>query len=140
MRIVHFLSLLSGIVLLAACSPNPPSATFSILADDYRFSPRRVETTVGSPTTLYFYNIGDREHQFAIQELPLIVKDNDDPLAAHVMAGMSSPTMTGGLPRLHVVAPVGGQAQLTFVPTVAGEYTFQCILPGHTEKGVLVVQ
>jgi len=140
MHKIRFLGYLIGIVLLAACSPNPSSATVSILADENRFSPNRVEVLAGKPATLNFYNIGDQEHQFAIQEMPLIVQDSADSLAAHVMTGMSSPVMAGDPPQLHVVAPVGEQAQLTFVPAEAGEYTFQCILPGHTEEGVLVVQ
>lgn len=140
MHIVRFLSFLIGVVLLAACNANPSSATVSVLADENRFSPARVEVLAGKPATLYFYNIGDQEHQLAIQKLPMIAQAKADPLAAHVMAGMGSPVMTGNPPELHVVAPVGKQAKLTFIPAKAGEYIFQCILPGHTEKGVLVVR
>jgi len=136
---IRILSFLVGALLLTACSSDPSAVTVSILADENRFSPARVEVLAGKPATLNFYNIGTEEHQLAIQNLPMIVQDEAD-LAAHAMEGMNSPMMRGISPQVHAVAPVGKQTQLTFVPAEAGEYVFRCILPGHTEEGILVVQ
>ena len=139
MRIFRILIILIGVIFLTACSADSPSGDVAILVDEHRFSPRRVEVLAGKPVTLHFYNIGDQEHQLAIREIPMIVEGKTDPLAAHAMKG-SSQEMTGAPPQLHVVAPVGKHAQLSFTPAEPGEYTYECILPGHTEKGVLVVQ
>lgn len=141
MHYLRILSFLAGIALLAACSSDQPNSTFSIFVDENHFSPHRIEVMAGKPTTLFFYNLrGNEEHQFAIQEIPIAVQGKADPLAGHNMAGMGVTEMTGDPPQLHVVAPVGKQAQLSFTPTKPGEYPFQCILPGHIEKGVLIVQ
>lgn len=135
------LSFLVGTLLLTACSSGDPAAVeVSILADGQRFSPARIEVLAGKPVTLNFYNLGNEEHQIAIQDIPLIVQDKVDPLAVHAMEGMNSPMARGVSPQVHAVAPVGKQAQLTFVPAKAGQYVFRCILPGHTEDGILVVQ
>lgn len=137
---IRILSFLVSALLFAACSSDPSSVEVSILADENRFSPARVKVMAGKPATLNFYNIGTEEHQFVIQDIPVIVQDGADPLAAHAMKGMDSPMPTNLTAQVHAVAPVGEQTQLTFVPAKAGEYVFRCILPGHTEDGILVVQ
>jgi len=137
---IRILSFLFGGLLIAACSSDPASVEVSILADGNRFSPARVEVLAGKPAILNFYNIGTEEHQLAIQDMPVIVQDGADPLAAHAMEGSNSPMPTNLTAQVHAVAPVGEQTQLTFVPAKAGEYVFRCILPGHTEDGILVVQ
>jgi hypothetical protein len=77
--------------------------------------------------------------QWAIQTLPMVVQGKADPMAGHNMAGMSEAGMGSALPQLHIVTPAGEQARLTFTPAKSGEYPFLCILPGHSEQGVLVV-
>ena len=133
-------SVITGALLLAACGGTLPPATISIWVDSDGFSPARVEAPAGKPVSIVVRNLDTQEHQWAIQTLPMVVQGKADPMAGHNMAGMSDAGMGSTPPQLHIVAPVGEQAELTFTPAQRGEYPFLCILPGHSEQGVLVVE
>lgn len=135
MHYFRILSFLAGITLLAACSSDQPNSTNSIFVDENRFSPQRIEVMAGKPTTLFFYNLrGNEEHQFAIQDIPIAVQSQPDPMAGHNMAGMGATEMTGDPPQLHVVAPVGKQAQLSFTPTKPGNTHFNASYPDTLKR------
>lgn len=137
---VGFISIVLSVVLLAACGESPASTTVSIAIAEGGFEPARVEVTRGKAVTVRLQNSAAQEHQWAIQELPMVVQGKADPMAAHNMAGMDGSQMGENPPQLHLVAPPGQSTELTFTPSKAGEYEFRCILPGHSEKGVLVVR
>lgn len=140
MDIFRILGLMIFVMLLTACSSRPSTTVFSIQVNRNGYSPARVEVIVGKPATIVMHNTDNREHQLAIQSLPLVVQGQADPMMGHNMAGSNDMGMSGTPPQLHLVAPAGEQTEITFTPAKSGEYSFQCIIADHTEQGALVVR
>jgi len=113
---VRKISLVVGLALLAALAvagcgggetPSPQSITIKAM-DTFAFDPDTLTTKVGQIVELTLENTGVLEHTFVIDEL--------DVLAGPVLGGQSAP--------------------ISFIPGVAGTYTYYCSVPGHREAGM----
>lgn len=137
----HIVGLAAGLALLAACSSlgaDQPT-TVTVEVNDSGFQTAVVEIVAGQPSRIVLKNTGTVEHQLGITDIPLVTKGSD--AAGHSMAGMSG-TMAPEMEQLmvHMMAAPGSMTSLDLTPSMAGEYTFRCVIPGHTEQGTLVVK
>jgi uncharacterized cupredoxin-like copper-binding protein len=132
------------VVLLTGCSMfrSAPQRELLVTVDTVAYAPNTLETEVGEEVTLTLNNIDTQEHHFAIQEIPIATSGGGmGSMPGMDMSGMSRDmSEIGPMPQLHLVAAAGTSNTLQFTPTKSGQYQFNCILPGHTESGTLVVQ
>lgn len=153
-RIILLLTLLTGLPILAACSPGnaaetAPSQTITLAATDIAFDVERIEVKAGQTIQLTLDNQGVLEHDFNITEIPLsgetTVTEAAGAMPGHDMGYDMGQEMghAADEPAVHVAAPGGDRAAIEFVPTSPGEYEFYCTVSGHREAGmhgVLVVK
>lgn len=137
----HIVGLAAGLALLAACSSlgaNQPT-TVTVEVNDTGFQPAVVEIAAGQPSRIVLKNTGSVEHQLGISDIPLVTQGNG--VAGHNMAGMNG-TMAPGMEQLmvHMMAAPDTMTSLDLTPSMAGQYTFRCVIPGHSEQGTLVVK
>lgn len=85
------------------------AASYTVIQDNYNFSPARLEAQVGQTVNVSLVNTGSEEHDFIIDEL----------------------AVNSGL-----VAP-GGTGVVSFIPTRAGTYPIYCGVGSHRELGMV---
>ncbi len=89
--------------------------TFTVKADEYRFSPDRLEVEAGTEVTIKLMNVGTMRHEFEMEALGTEIEP---------------------------IAP-GASGQITFVVKKPGTYDFVCDIDDHEHrgmKGTLVVR
>ncbi len=79
----------------------------TITTPGFNFDPKEIRVKAGTNTTLRFDNTDRAPHSFDVDELDV-----------------------------HVPAAPGQQAAVVFKPTMPGQYTFYCGIPGHREAGM----
>lgn len=130
-----------ALLLLAACSNLGKSQPAGVMVEvnDAGYQPTTIEMAAGEAALLTLKNTGSAEHQLGIAKIPLTTQGGG--MAEHNMAGMDG-TMAPGTEQLqvHLVAAPSATTSLELTPAKAGDYTFRCIAPGHTEQGMLVVK
>lgn len=102
----------------------------TVEAGEMHFEPPVIRLSVGHQVTLRVRNTGGLFHDLS-SSLPignLQYATSDNP------AGQQS--MNVAASHLDVDVAAGHTAQVTFVPTSIGTYTFVCDIPGHTEAGM----
>jgi len=125
--------LLFTTVAAQAASPQ----TVKLTADEFAFTPNTVTLTAGQPVRLTIVNTGKVAHDL---KSPLPIADFTYQHADN-SAGEQAANIKGGV--LDVDFDPGTTAQVTFTPTKAGTYAFECDVPGHAQlgmKGTFVVQ
>lgn len=97
-------------------SPTTTTArTITVTGTEFAFTPSTITAKAGEPVMVTFKNNGTYPHNFTIAEL-----------------GVHSETIQPGQ-----------TTTVTFTPTKAGSYTYECTVPGHADrgmKGTLTVQ
>lgn len=96
---------------LAACSggsaPSSASATVTVEAAEFTFTPDTIEVSAGAPVTITLTNAGTIEHDITVDAVDLVV---------HVKVGETA----------------SGVATFS-----AGTYEFYCSIPGHKQAGMV---
>jgi plastocyanin len=99
---------------LAACGgPPPPERRLEVIVTAAGYEPTRLEAQAGEIVFIRFVNNDRVAHSFAV-DLP---------------SGQRSVAATDGV-----------DAILTITVPEPGEFRYFCLVPGHTEEGVLVVK
>lgn len=133
--------LLTLIFIFSGCSMfrTVPQTEVTVIVDDKGYAPSTIESSPGTQIKLTLQNIGTQEHQFAIDEIALEMRNG----SGSAMAGMNMPGMsndTADMPQVHIVAAPEASTTLEFIPVSNGKYEFSCILPNHNERGMLTVK
>ena len=129
---------LLALLLLSACAPTavptPQIKTVTINVKEFAYAPAQINAKVGEAIQINFVNAGSVLHDFSIQKIALkgkAVAVGD----SHDMSGMSG--MAKEDPAVHVAANAGKTGTVTFTPTEAGEYEFNCTVAGHKAAGLV---
>lgn len=123
----------SGVVgvllLLTACGGQSASPIeVPLQASEFAYTPATIQGQVGLPLTIQFENAGTLEHDWTVEGLA--AENIRSSGAGHEHGGDTKAA-------LHIGAPAGQQAALTFTPTEAGQYEFYCSIEGHREAGMV---
>lgn len=117
----------------AGVQPSAAAATLqrvAMQAKEFSFSPNVVHLKLGQPVQLTIANIGVVNHDIKsalpISDLKYLSADNP--------VGEQQSNAKRAV--FDVDFHSGHTAQVTFVPTKAGQYTFFCDEPGHKEAGM----
>ena len=102
-----------AIVAEARSSYAGAGGTSTIVLEDMRFTPNRINAKVGVPLTLELANKGTQRHDFNFESLH--------------MAGL------GGV---ESILEPGQSTTITLTFDQPGEHTFICTLPGHAAAGM----
>lgn len=131
------LLLMGAMFGLTACANGTSVHTMVVEVKDTGYIPAMLEVPAGEAVKLILKNTGTQEHQWGIQEIGLMTSGG----GMSGMSGMSGTmdTMHEQL-QLHIVAAAGTQNTLEFTPTKPDRYAFFCPMPGHTERGTLIVK
>ncbi len=121
---------------LTACSRADTVTEVVIVVNEAAYAPVLLEVPAGEAVKLTLNNTDVREHQLGIREIALMNTSG----GMHNMAGMSDDMAGMDDLQLHIVAGANAQTVLAFTPTKPDQYEFFCPLPGHTERGTLVVK
>ena len=135
--IVVILAAFAVALLASGCAAPGVSATaLTVVASDGGYAPATLEAPSGIAIRITLDNQDGVPHQLAIEEIAIATQGGD----AGAIAGMDH-AMPGDatMPPVHIVANSGTQETVEFTPTQAGQYTFRCLEPGHTETGTLTV-
>lgn len=92
------------------------------------FIPNRVEVKKGEQIRFMLRNSGALEHEFVLAS----VEDN----AKHAEQMKKNPDMEHDDPNGKRLKP-SGTAEIVWRFTKAGEFQFGCLIPGHTEAGMV---
>jgi uncharacterized cupredoxin-like copper-binding protein len=145
--LTSMLALAVGVAALtAACGSGGggQARRIDVRASEFSFTPATVTLTAGTRYRLVFKNDGKTLHDWTISSIP--AQDvAEQGSGGHDMGAttMGERGMPAGNAMLHVSAEGGKSGELTFTPTQAGEYEYECTVPGHRELGMrgrLVVQ
>lgn len=135
-----------GAALTAGCGSGAGNGAtrIEVRASEFSFAPATVTLTAGTRYRLVFTNDGKTLHDWTVPNAP-VQAVQERGAGSHDMGsmGMGGMGMPGGQAALHVAADGGKSSELSFTPTQAGEYEYQCTVPGHRELGMrgrLVVQ
>ena len=145
MTVVHYLA--GSLVVLAAggaglgspryiSAQQAPDTTITIRAasSTLEFSPTRVSAKAGTRIRIRFVNEGTLPHN-------LVVPKSDDDIDALALAAYAAGE-TGYVPMAMkdklvgwtTLASPGESVEVTFVVPAAGEYTYVCLFPGHSNS------
>jgi uncharacterized cupredoxin-like copper-binding protein len=129
------------LLLLTACGGNTGSAgesqsgnptdevaaqQISLVAKDILYDKNELEGVVGQPIEVQFSNEGALAHDFTITEIPLREEAGADDHDAH-----------GAEADVHLHLEAGESGSISFTPTEAGTYSYECTVPGHKEAGMI---
>ncbi len=123
-------------VFLVGCTSAPPQATTQITveASDFAYQPASIIVPVGEPVTITLNNIGNIEHDFAVEEISVTdVEASDVGPAAHHLSGHEAEVDYD----LHFFAKAGDTASLQFTALEPGTYEVFCSVEGHKEAGMI---
>jgi uncharacterized cupredoxin-like copper-binding protein len=96
--------------------------------DQMRFVPSVLDVQAGETVRLVFHNDGQLLHEF--------VMGHKAQLDAHAAMLLQQPGMShAGMDMLHVEP--GGQGELTWTFSRAGEVDFACLIAGHYQAGMV---
>jgi uncharacterized cupredoxin-like copper-binding protein len=110
---------------------DPKRATRTItvdMGDNMRFSPSEITVKQGDIIKFVIKNKGMLKHEMVLGTL--------DELKAHGELMKKNPEMEHDEPYMAHVKP-GGQEQMVWQFTKAGEFNYGCLAPGHFEAGML---
>ena len=121
----HFtLPLLSFLFVVSTLVACDRTQSFSLTAEDFRFTPQFVTVSSASPLTLTIYNSGREVHEF---DSPLLM------YAANISAAIS-------MKETGIVLEPGKSVQLAMAPP-PGTYLYICRRKGHANMaGTLFVK
>ena len=107
---------LIAIVATAACSGSSYAGvggSSTIVLEDMRFTPNRIDAKVGGPLTLQLMNKGTERHDLNFEALHM-----------------------PGLGGVESIVEPGASATITLTFDQPGTHTFICTLPGHAAAGM----
>lgn len=117
---------------LYACTSTPAPLEVALQATEFSYGPDRIEVEVGQQVTVRLSNRGTLEHDFVIQQIPLVsAEGSTGEMPGHEMGGVQVEAA------VHAGAMPGMEAVVSFTPTMAGIYEFFCAVPGHKEEGMI---
>jgi uncharacterized cupredoxin-like copper-binding protein len=116
---------LVGYASLGADTRAPVHITLT--SKEMSYSPASLHLRVGVPVHIELRNEGKLLHDLNIQGISV-----ESPVASGHAAHQHHDT---GDDRLHIAAQPGKSAAVMFTPK-AGEYIFNCAIPGHCEAGM----
>lgn len=111
-RMALLMTVVLAPVALGACQSSAPGPA-TIVFEEMRFVPNRLDATVGEPLRVTLINKGQQRH------------DLDFP-ALHMP----------GLEGVQAILEPGETRTITLTFDQAGTHTFQCSLPGHAVAGM----
>ena len=97
------------------------------MSDDMRFSPARLDVTVGETLRLVIFNDGRLMHEFVI--------GTKDELDAHAELMAKFPDMEHDEPYMAHVAP-GKSGEIVWTFNRTGSFAFACLIAGHYQAGM----
>lgn len=121
-------------VVLAGCAHSNTGTSVVVEVKDNGYTPTTLEVPAGVSVKLTLKNTDTMEHQLGIKDIALLTSGG----GMSGMAGMQG--NMGEQLQLHIVAAAGAQNTLDFTPTQPDRYEFFCPVPGHTERGTLIVK
>jgi uncharacterized cupredoxin-like copper-binding protein len=98
----------------------------TLTAQDILYDKDDLEGVVGQPIEVQFSNEGALAHDFTIKEIP--IRDE---------AGADDHDDHGAEADVHLHLEAGESGSISFTPTEAGAYTYECTVPGHKEAGMV---
>jgi len=134
-RLLAVVGIASGTALAGLLSLSPIALAdgpqqIALTAADLSFTPNSIQMVVGQPVQLTITNLGQLDHDvksdIPISQLTYVQADNDpQEQVDNAAQGV-----------LDVDFDKGDTSTVTFVPTTAGTYSFQCDQPGHADAGM----
>ena len=129
---------MAATVLLAACAPSvaatPQIKIVTINVKEFVYAPAVINAKADETLQIKLINAGSVLHDFSIQKIAL--KDKAVSVGdGHDMSSMGG--MATKDPVVHVAANAGKSGTVTFTPTEAGEYEFNCTVAGHQAAGLV---
>lgn len=97
------------------------------MIDAMAFSPSRITVNKGDVIKFVHRNVGQMMHEFVL--------GTPESLNEHAEMMKKFPGMEHEEPYMAHVAP-GKKAEVTWKFTVAGEFSFGCLIPGHYDAGM----
>jgi plastocyanin len=109
------LVVLLAILAVTACSGSQDGAngSASIVLEDFRFTPNRIDARVGVPLTVQLTNRGTERHDLNFESLHM-----------------------PGLGGVEAILQPGETRTITLTFDQPGTHTFICTLPGHAAAGM----
>ena len=108
---------LVAIAAIAACAASPgsgaASGTPTIILEDYRFTPNRIDAKVGVPLTVRLTNKGSERHDLNFESIHM-----------------------PGLGGVESILEPGETRTITLLFDQPGTHAFSCSLPGHAALGM----
>jgi len=121
---------LGGLLSLTPVALADDAQQITLNAKDLSFTPTAVQLMVGQPVQLTVINGGMLDHDIKsdmpVGQLTYLQADNDQQ--------EQQDNAAQGV--LDVDFNKGDTAQVSFVPTTAGTYSFECDVPGHADAGM----
>ena len=111
------------------CDPANVSRTIDIIMDDHmRFTPSNIQVEAGETVRFFIKNVGQVPHEMVIGSI--------EELKAHAAEMLAAPGMEHEEPNMITLQPgkVGG---LVWQFDQPGKVDFACLIPGHTEAGMV---
>lgn len=109
--------------------PANVSRTIDIIMDDHmRFTPSNIQVEAGETVRFFIKNVGQVPHEMVIGSI--------EELKAHAAEMLAAPGMEHEEPNMITLQPgkVGG---LVWQFDQPGKVDFACLIPGHTEAGMV---
>jgi uncharacterized cupredoxin-like copper-binding protein len=112
--------------------PKAPARTVTIAMvekDDGRmvYVPNAIEVKLGEQIRFVLENKGQVDHEFVL--------GTEGEIDEHALLMKKFPEMEHNDPNMKRVPP-GAEGELVWHFTVAGEFDFACLIPGHIESGM----
>lgn len=109
--------------------PANVSQTIEIIMDDnMRFTPSNLQVQVGETVKFSIKNEGQLPHELVIGSM--------EELQAHAVEMLATPEMEHEEPNMITVQP-NGVGDLIWQFDELGQVDFACLIPGHTEAGMV---
>jgi uncharacterized cupredoxin-like copper-binding protein len=108
---------------------DPPGAPFKMkMGDDMRFTPDRLDVTLGGTVRFVVHNTGRVMHEFVIG-----TKHEN---ARHAELMVKFPNMEHDEPYMAHVAP-GKVGEIVWTFNRPGQFEFACLIAGHFQAGMI---
>jgi uncharacterized cupredoxin-like copper-binding protein len=112
--------------------PNAPARTVTIVMvekDDGHmvYEPNKLEVKLGEQIRFVLENKGQLDHEFVL--------GTESEIDEHALLMQKFPEMEHSDPNMKRVE-AGAEGELVWRFTVAGEFDFACLIPGHIEAGM----
>jgi uncharacterized cupredoxin-like copper-binding protein len=113
-------------LLLAGCTTGGTAQTVRLETNGMAFKTTHIEVEAGRPVKLEFVNADSVLHDFAVDTIPVKVKEQGHDAHAHAKET-----------DLHVSAAAAKTGTVEFTPLEPGTYPFYCTVDGHKEAGMV---